>query len=220
MRYSLTPIRMRTSALSLLAVVGALALSPAAQAQGIYSYVEKDGTVVYTNVPPGGARPEKPRSAPRAAATAPDASRASPRPPRAQRITNSEFDAYIVEAAKRYNLPQALLWAVMHTESNFNPQAVSPKGATGLMQLMPATAADMYVKDIYDVRENIEGGARYLRVLANLYDGDMVKMVAAYNAGPEAVRKHGGIPPFAETQAYVRKVVALYYQYKEQNPSK
>jgi soluble lytic murein transglycosylase-like protein len=210
---------MRSSVLSLLACLGALVLSPAARAQGIYSYVEKDGTVVYTNVPPGGARPEKPRSSSRTASTAPTA--APPRAervPRAQRITNSEYDAYISDAAQRYNLPQALLWAVMHTESNFNPGAVSNKGASGLMQLMPATAADMYVRDIFDVRENIEGGARYLRVLANLYEGDMVKMVAAYNAGPAAVKKHGGIPPFAETQAYVRKVIALYYQYKEQHP--
>jgi soluble lytic murein transglycosylase-like protein len=84
------------------------------------------------------------------------------------------------------------------------------------MQLMPQTARDMYVKDIFDVKDNIEGGVRYLRVLANEFDGDMVKMVAAYNAGPDAVRKYGGVPPYAETQAYVKKVIALYFQYKQQ----
>jgi len=84
------------------------------------------------------------------------------------------------------------------------------------MQLMPQTARDMYVSDIFDVKDNIEGGVRYLRVLANRFDGDMVKMVAAYNAGPEAVEKYQGIPPFAETQAYVKKVIALYFQYKQQ----
>ncbi len=122
----------------------------------------------------------------------------------------------IVKAAERYRIPTALVRAIMHTESNFNSNALSPKGASGLMQLMPATASDMYVKDIFDTRDNIEGGVRYLRVLANLFNGDMVKMVAAYNAGPEAVRKYGGqVPPYAETQAYVRKVLQLYYHYKE-----
>src|SRR6185436_3124915 len=90
-------------------------------------------------------------------------------------------------------------------------------GASGLMQLMPETAREMFVKDIFDAKENIEGGTRYLRVLANMYAGDMVKIVAAYNAGPEAVnRAGGGVPPFEETQAYVRKVLSLYFQYKDQ----
>jgi soluble lytic murein transglycosylase-like protein len=121
-----------------------------------------------------------------------------------------------VKAAERYRIPTALVRAIMHTESNFNSNALSPKGASGLMQLMPATASEMYVKDIFDTRDNIEGGVRYLRVLANLFNGDMVKMVAAYNAGPEAVRKYGGkVPPYPETQAYVRKVLQLYTHYKE-----
>ena len=137
-------------------------------------------------------------------------------PVRGRTRTPEEFEAHIVAAATRYRIPSALVRAVMHTESNFNTNALSPKGASGLMQLMPATASDMYVKDIFDSRDNIEGGVRYLRVLANLFDGDMVKMVAAYNAGPEAVRKYGGqVPPYAETQAYVRKVLQLYFHYKE-----
>ena len=105
----------------------------------------------------------------------------------------------------------------MHAESNFDRHAVSPRGACGLMQLMPQTAQEMYVKDIFDVQQNIEGGARYLRVLANQFEGDMVKMLAAYNAGPDALNKFGGLPPFEETQAYVRKVLELYFQYKEQS---
>ncbi|HEX8537303.1 MAG TPA: lytic transglycosylase domain-containing protein, partial [Cystobacter sp.] len=118
--------------------------------------------------------------------------------------------------ATRYKIPSALVRAIMHTESNFKTNALSPKGASGLMQLMPGTASEMYVRDIFDSRENIEGGVRYLRVLANLFEGDMVKMVAAYNAGPEAVRKYGGqVPPYPETQAYVRKVLQLYFHYKE-----
>ena len=103
----------------------------------------------------------------------------------------------------------------MAVESNFDHRALSEKGAMGLMQLMPATAKDMYVSDAWDPLQNIEGGARYLRILANQYEGDMVKTVAAYNAGPEAVRRAGGgIPNIPETQEYVRKVVALYQAYK------
>jgi len=120
-------------------------------------------------------------------------------------------------AAIRYRIPENLVRAVMHAESNFDPHAVSPRGASGLMQLMPETAQEMYVKDIFDVQQNIDGGARYLRVLANEFDGDMVRMLAAYNAGPDALKKFGGPPPFEETQAYVRKVLQLYFQYKEQS---
>lgn len=202
---------MRRRVLQLHAGIGLLVLlALPAQAQGIYRYVEKDGTIIYTNVPPPQAK--KARRLQGTFHRAPERSR----PVKARRITSSEFDAYIEAAAKKYRIPGPLLWAVMHTESNFDPNAVSRKGASGLMQLMPKTAEEMYVKDIFDVRENIEGGARYLRVLANKFDGDMVKMAAAYNAGPDAVVKYGGIPPYAETQAYVRKVVALYFQYKEQ----
>jgi len=119
-------------------------------------------------------------------------------------------------AAKRYRIPVALVRAIMHAESNFDSHAVSSRGASGLMQLMPDTAQAMYVKDIFDVRDNIEGGTRYLRFLANRFQGDMVKMVAAYNAGPDALKRFGGkIPPYDETQAYVRKVIQLYFQYKE-----
>jgi len=128
----------------------------------------------------------------------------------------ADYHSYAEQAARRYKIPLALVHAIMHAESNFDAHAVSPRGASGLMQLMPETAREMYVKDIFDVRDNIEGGTRYLRVLANEFQGDMVKMVAAYNAGPDAVRKYGGnIPPFEETQAYVRKVLQLYFQYKD-----
>jgi soluble lytic murein transglycosylase-like protein len=102
----------------------------------------------------------------------------------------------------------------MAVESNFDPAAVSGKGATGLMQLMPGTARDMYVLDVYDPGQNIEGGARYLRHLHDQFDNDLVKVLAAYNAGPAAVRRSGGgVPPIRETQDYVRKVLTLYDSY-------
>ncbi len=114
-------------------------------------------------------------------------------------------------------IPAALVRAIVHAESAFDPTAVSQVGASGLMQLMPDTAERMFVRDIFEPRENIEGGTRYLRVLANMYGGDMVKMIAAYNAGPAAVDRAGGaVPALPETQAYVRKVIALYFQYKAQ----
>jgi soluble lytic murein transglycosylase-like protein len=122
---------------------------------------------------------------------------------------------HIRQAAEKYRVPEELLLAVMAVESNFDHQALSEKGAMGLMQLMPGTAKEMYVTDAWDPAQNIDGGARYLRILANQYGGDMVKTLAAYNAGPDAVRRAGGaVPGIPETQEYVRKVLALYHSYK------
>lgn len=195
----------------------ALLVPLSAAAGNIYRYVDADGTVVYTNVPPKGAQARAARRMEGEFRPAP-APEAPARVDERSRVSLTAFDQLIDEAAVRYKIPINLVRAVMHAESAFDPTAVSVVGASGLMQLMPQTARDMYVKDIFDVRENIEGGVRYLRVLANEFDGDMVKMVAAYNAGPDAVRRYGGqVPPFPETQAYVRKVLQLYFQYKNQS---
>lgn len=133
---------------------------------------------------------------------------------RARVRDKTEWDEHIVQAAEKYRIPHELVRAIIVAESNFDPQAVSRVGARGLMQLMPATAAEMFVDDSHDPIQNIYGGTRYLRVLANTFGGDIIRTVAAYNAGPNAVRKAGGIPRFAETQDYVRKVVKLYRIYK------
>ncbi len=127
----------------------------------------------------------------------------------------STYDFQIAGAAMEYNVPEALLRAIIVAESNFDPRAVSKAGAVGLMQLMPATARRMFVSDRDNPTQNIFGGARYLRVLANQFHGDMIKTVAAYNAGPDAVKKAKGVPPFAETREYVRRVVQLYRIYKD-----
>lgn len=178
----------------------------------VFTYTEDDGTVVYTNVQPSG---RKARRMGKSFTPAPAKDVPTPVIPKAKANTE-ELDGAIIAAADRYKIPRALVLAVMHTESNFNAMALSNKGASGLMQLMPGTAREMYVSDLFDKQQNIEGGVRYLRVLANRFDGDMVKMVAAYNAGPEAVVKYGGkVPPYAETQAYVKKVLGLYWKYKE-----
>jgi hypothetical protein len=195
-----------------LALLTALLWIPlgATASEGIYRYVEKDGTIIYTNVPPPGTKRAKRLKGTFTQAQAPAA------PVRGRASAPQDLEPHIVTAAQRYKIPAPLVRAIMQAESNFDPNAVSPKGACGLMQLMPPTAAEMYVKDIFDEKENIEGGVRYLRVLANQFNGDMVKMIAAYNAGPDAVRKYGGnVPPYEETQGYVRKVLQLYYHYKE-----
>ncbi len=127
----------------------------------------------------------------------------------------ARFMEIIDEAATLYRLPKALILAVMKTESNFDPRATSPVGACGLMQLMPATAAYMMVNDIYDPRQNILGGARYLRILANLFNGDLHLTAAAYNAGEGAVIRYGGIPPYKETMHYVELVVSRFEKYQK-----
>jgi soluble lytic murein transglycosylase-like protein len=122
------------------------------------------------------------------------------------------YDGLIERVALRNDLPAALVKAVVRAESNFHPHAVSPKGAQGLMQLMPATAADLGVEDPFDVEENVAGGARYLRAMIDRY-GDWRHALAAYNAGPEAVDRYEGIPPYPETQQYVDRVLHYYRRY-------
>jgi Rod binding domain-containing protein len=125
-----------------------------------------------------------------------------------ERVTKrlSYYEPIIQQAAEKYELPVPLIKAVITTESAGNPTAKSPVGAKGLMQLMDATAKGLGVTNSYDPQQNIMGGAKYLRQMLNTFDGDLEKSIAAYNAGPGNVKKYDGIPPFAETQAYVKKV--------------
>lgn len=124
------------------------------------------------------------------------------------------YDSWIREGARLYRIPEELIRAIIKCESDFDPRAVSPTGAQGLMQLMPATALRMQVRDAFDPRENILGGTRYLRVLANTFSGDLELTVAGYNAGEAAVLKYRGIPPYEETQGYVGCVVSHYRSFK------
>lgn len=210
-RYHRGSVRSRLPIVLLLAVAAWPAL-PHDAAADIYTYTDEDGVVHFTNVPPRHRRGVRvavrtreadPSDAPRASAPERDAS-----PERYHR-----YDAFITEAAALYRLPEAFIRAVIRVESDYNAGAVSGVGAEGLMQLMPGTAGRMGVTDSFDPRQNILGGSRYLRVLANTFDGDLILTIAAYNAGEGAVMRYSGIPPYEETQRYVERVLGWYYRY-------
>jgi soluble lytic murein transglycosylase-like protein len=186
------------------ATLSALFFASAASAD-IYESVGTDGVISFTNTHKAGklyARTVGQSTAGTGGdVTSPDVSR---------------YDEYIRQAAALYQIPEQLVRAVIRVESGFDPRAVSRTNARGLMQLMPETAERMLVTDVFDPRQNIFGGVRYLRVLANLFNGDIELTLAGYNAGENAVISHGGIPPFEETRAYVVKVLGYYRQYRAQ----
>ncbi len=122
----------------------------------------------------------------------------------------ASIENYVQEYSFKYGLDPELVKAVIKVESNYNPKAVSPKGAIGLMQLLPSTAKLMGVEDPYDIEENIYGGCKYLKYLLEEFSGDLKLALAAYNAGKEVVLKYNGIPPFNETVNYVKNILKIY----------
>lgn len=191
--------------------VCALGFNSSAQAD-IYSYTDESGTVHFSNVPD-----DKRFRVTLRTSSADGVATATARVPSGGFIKTNlkRFSTIVDEAAKMYQLEPALLHAVITAESSYNPNAVSPKGATGLMQLMPATAARYGVSNIFDPNQNIFGGAQYLRYLLQLFNNDMSLAVAAYNAGEHNVMKYGNrIPPFRETINYVPKVLSFYKHYQ------
>ncbi len=132
---------------------------------------------------------------------------------------STQYDALIAAAAQRNGVDPSLLKALIRAESNFDPNAGSPAGAQGLTQLMPGTAAGLGVTDVHDPAQAIEGGAKYLRSQLDAFGGDQTKALAAYNAGPGAVTRYGGVPPYAETQQYVQRVLGYAAEYRTAAPT-
>jgi soluble lytic murein transglycosylase-like protein len=142
-------------------------------------------------------------------AAAPQARLAKPQPLKPQ-----ELNEVINSISDQHHLDPDFINSVIHAESGFNPRALSPKGAQGLMQLMPGTASKLGVSNAFDPRANVEGGTRYLSELLQRYNFDVIKALAAYNAGPQRVQQYGGVPPYNETRAYVARIVREYNRKK------
>ena len=192
-----------------LLVVGLLCAPAAAQ---VYKWVDEDGIVHYTNLKPAGSRSGMtvlnfPCYASDPKCRGVDWERV--------RLNRTAFVNEIDEAAVAFNVDEALLRAIIHAESAYRPDAVSPKGAQGLMQLMPATAAMYDVLDPFDAAQNILAGAQHLSELLVEFEGNRDLAAAAYNAGSGAVRKHKGVPPYRETRDYVDRVRILARRYGE-----
>jgi soluble lytic murein transglycosylase len=175
-------------------------LTVASAPADVYVHKDRDGVLTFTNVPnhSGFRRVLRESTSPLSGST-----------------YTSNFEDFIISASTRHSIDPDLIRAVIKTESDFNSNARSSKGAMGLMQLMPDTARQHNVLDAYNPLENIEGGVRHLRLLLSRYRGNLELSLAAYNAGINAVERHGGIPPYAETRQYVRRVLRFYDGYRE-----
>jgi soluble lytic murein transglycosylase-like protein len=204
----------------LLAALLLLLLAGTAARADMYSYTDKDGVIHFTNIKPRARDGKKwkviMKTGPgKAAAIRGDCPRCD-RVPASDRSLDrySRYDAYILEAAELYQIPEALIRAVIKCESDYDPRVVSSVGAMGLMQLMPSNIDEDQVKDPFEPRGNILGGTRQLRRWANKYNGDLILTLAAYSAGPGSVAKYGGLPPYETTQRYIRMVLAEYEKQK------
>jgi soluble lytic murein transglycosylase-like protein len=129
---------------------------------------------------------------------------------KARQELKQQYDPIVQACARQYNVPADLIHSIIRAESDYDSRAISPKGAVGLMQLMPETATQYGVADRFDPTDNITGGVKYLKDLCKLFSGNTAKVLAAYNAGQEALKKFNGIPPYAETREYIRRVMASY----------
>jgi soluble lytic murein transglycosylase-like protein len=192
-----------TMRLFVLTSLAILLTFPSSAVADIYKYIDAEGVVHLTNVPT-------------------DAGAKYVLVMREKRIlldkklgdNISSYDHLIIKASEKHNVEPAIIKAIIKAESNFNHRAVSRKGARGLMQLMPATASSLQVKDSFHPENNIEGGVKYLRYLLNYFNGNLPLALAAYNAGENAVIRHRGIPPYRETQVYVRRVMSYVDKFR------
>ncbi len=207
---------MRRFAFSILIFVAIAGLGITQAGADIFTRTDQDGTIHFTNQRPKG----KDRGKFKVYLKTPQNRKARPGVvPIPARSTDparySRFDASIQEASRTFSVPEPFIRAVIRVESDYDPRVVSHAGAQGLMQLMPGTAKRMNVKNSFDPHDNIMGGTRYLRYLANMFGGDMVLTIAGYHAGEGAVMKYNGVPPYTSTHGYIKKVLKFYHRYKK-----
>lgn len=176
----------------------------------MYKFTDKDGIVHYTNIKPAGQKNVTTLNFPCYASD-----------PKCNQLdwesiplNRRAYDDEIRAAAQVHTVDDALIRAIIHAESAYQPEALSPRGAQGLMQLMPATQQELQIVDVFDPISNIEGGTLYLARLLDQFGQDVELAAAAYNAGPGAVQQYGGIPPYKETREYVRRIKILYRRYR------
>ena len=167
----------------------------------IYRYIDENGVMHFTNVPTSSIQNYKLFIKEKSQIT--------------QQYSTKKYDALISEASERYGVSFPLLKAIIKAESDFDPHAVSQKGATGLMQIMPENFKPLGIRDPFDPWENINAGARYFKQMYDRFKGKLALSLAAYNAGPTAVDRYKTIPPYEETEEYVRRVLKYYYNYKK-----
>jgi len=183
----------------------------------IYQYIDENGVIHFSNVGVGTAKKYRKIKTEPTRDTRPDYVRRPASPPTSSaqssskaNSTGSSFTEIINSACYRHGVDPALVHALVKVESDFNPYALSRRGAMGLMQLMPQTAVDMKVRNVFSPDENIDGGVKYLRYLLDRYEGNLSLALAAYNSGETAVQKWGTVPPFRETQDYVQRILKIY----------
>ena len=189
----------------MIAIIGALPVATPARAGSVYKYIDDEGVMHFSDAPVDARFSRVKIQYGNGVTITP--------PSHARGPSQGDFDGIILRAAGRHGVRPALIKAVIAAESNFQPDAVSHVGAQGLMQLMPGTARELGVDRPFGVVENIDGGVRYLRAMLDRY-GDVSRALAAYNAGPTAVDRYGVIPPYRETQAYVKRVLEYYRGYR------
>ena len=188
--------------INILAVCAIIAfLAPAAPAD-IYRYIDENGVMHFTNAPTSSSQEFK-------------LFLREKKTPASAWYYRNKYDDVIVKASKRHGVSFPLLKAIIKAESDFDPQAVSKKGAMGLMQIMPKNFKLLGLKDPFDPTQNINAGARYFKQLYDRFNGKLALSLAAYNAGPTAVDRYKTIPPYEETEEYVRRVLKYYYNYKQ-----
>lgn len=207
---------LRLPVLAAMASLFAIAASDTASAD-IFQYTDAEGVTHFTNARPADSRYRvyiRGDRAPRSNGFSGTPGIAASPPSDKDPTRFTRYDEWIRAAATLYQIPEQLVRAVIKVESDYDPRAVSVSGARGLMQLMPDTAEKLQVRDIDDPRENIFGGTRFLRILANDFNGDLALTIAAYNAGGEAVMRYGGIPPYTQTRNYVTRVTQYYRRYR------